>query len=266
MHQADTTIRAAAGVTVVGLAAIAAAISYSHMTELADTHGETGWRAHMFPLSVDGIEIVASLVLLADKRVGRRSSVLPWAALIIGTGASFAANMAVGGSDWIGRAISGWPAFALLLTIKLLFSLYDHPPGRTTRTAATGETTSAAFPDYADRRTPHRAVLDTARPSTDQRAAPQDGEAPDRGDVGGRQRPKPRRQRPAARPHSDVAALLPAALAAREVLTTNGEALTRAALARQMRADGHPVSTARASALLKALTAGPTHPAPAPAG
>ena len=68
MSRADTAIRAAAGVTVVGLAGIAAAISYSHMTELAHAHGETGWRAHMFPLSVDGIEIVASLVLLADKR------------------------------------------------------------------------------------------------------------------------------------------------------------------------------------------------------
>jgi hypothetical protein len=48
-----------------------------------------------------GIEIVASLVLLADKRASRRPGTLPWAALIAGTGASFAANVAVGGSDWM---------------------------------------------------------------------------------------------------------------------------------------------------------------------
>jgi hypothetical protein len=64
-------------VTVAGLAGIAGAISYSHMQELAATHGETGWQAHAFPLSVDGIEMVASLVLVADRRSGRRSGWLP---------------------------------------------------------------------------------------------------------------------------------------------------------------------------------------------
>ncbi len=47
--RADTCIRAAAGVTVAGLAGIAGAISYSHMQELAAAHGETGWQAHALP-------------------------------------------------------------------------------------------------------------------------------------------------------------------------------------------------------------------------
>lgn len=133
MSRVDTAIRAAAGATVVGLAGIAGAISYSHMAELAHAHGETGWRAHMFPLSVDGIEIVASLVLLADKRASLRSGWLPWAALTAGTAASLAANVAVGGSDWIGRVVAGWPAFTLLVAVKLLFGLLEHPTsGRTT--------------------------------------------------------------------------------------------------------------------------------------
>ncbi|MGH3328704.1 MAG: DUF2637 domain-containing protein [Streptomycetales bacterium] len=55
----------------------------------------SGRRAHAFPLSVDGIEIVASLVLLADRRTGHRSGCLPWAALAAGTAASVAANVAV---------------------------------------------------------------------------------------------------------------------------------------------------------------------------
>ena len=59
----DTCIRAAAGLT-----GIPGAISYSHMPTLALAHGETGWQAHALPLSVDGIEIMASLVLLADRR------------------------------------------------------------------------------------------------------------------------------------------------------------------------------------------------------
>lgn len=61
MSRVDGTIRAAAGVTVVGLAGVAGAINYSHMRELAERHGEADWRAHAFPLSADGIEIVARL-------------------------------------------------------------------------------------------------------------------------------------------------------------------------------------------------------------
>lgn len=71
-------------------------------------------------------------MLLADKRAGRRSGRLPWAALVAGTEASFAANIAVGGSDWIGRAVSGWPAFALLIAVTLLFGLLEHPPAHST--------------------------------------------------------------------------------------------------------------------------------------
>jgi hypothetical protein len=81
----DRWISRAAAATVAGLAGIAEAISYSHMRQLAQDHGQAGWHAHAFPLSVDGIEIVASLVLLADRRAGRRSGWLPWAALVIGT-------------------------------------------------------------------------------------------------------------------------------------------------------------------------------------
>jgi hypothetical protein len=51
MSRADTAIRAAAGVTVVTLAGIAAAISYNRMTALAGAHGEHGWRTHAFPFS-----------------------------------------------------------------------------------------------------------------------------------------------------------------------------------------------------------------------
>lgn len=45
---------------------MAGAISYSHMRQLAAAHGDTGWHAHAFPLSVDGVEIVASLDAAPD--------------------------------------------------------------------------------------------------------------------------------------------------------------------------------------------------------
>jgi hypothetical protein len=127
------------------LGVIAGAVSYAHMKILAERHGETGWRAHAFPLSVDGIEIVASLVLLADRRLGRRSGWLVWAALSAGTVASVAANVAVGATDSVGRVVAGWPAFALLVAIKLMSGLVDHPvePSGTVSAARTPDDVTA---------------------------------------------------------------------------------------------------------------------------
>src|SRR5262245_205334 len=102
MSATDKVIITAAGSTVALLAGVAGAVWYSHMAELARLHGEVGWRAHAFPVSVDGIEIVASLVLLAHRRAGTRSGWLPWAALAAGTAASVAANVAVGAADPVG--------------------------------------------------------------------------------------------------------------------------------------------------------------------
>jgi len=44
VSRVDNVIRAAVGVTVVGLAGIAGAISYSHMAELAFMCSSVGWR------------------------------------------------------------------------------------------------------------------------------------------------------------------------------------------------------------------------------
>lgn len=78
---------------------------YSHMRQLAQEHGQAGWHAHAFPLSVDGLEIVASLVLLAGRHSGRRLGWLPWAALVLGTAGSLAANVAAAGPDLLSRII-----------------------------------------------------------------------------------------------------------------------------------------------------------------
>jgi hypothetical protein len=125
-ERADKWISRAAGATVAGLAGIAGAISYSHMRLLAGGHGAAGWHAHAFPLSVDGVEIVASLVLLADRRSGRRSGWLPWTALTIGTVASLAANIATADNGIVSRVIAGCPAVALLIAVKLLSAVLEH--------------------------------------------------------------------------------------------------------------------------------------------
>jgi len=101
------------------------------MRQLAAAHGDAGWHAHAFPLSVDGVEIVASLVLLADRRNGRRSGWLPWAALIVGTTVSLAANITTADAETVSRIIAGWPALALLIAVKLLSGILEHRPAGT---------------------------------------------------------------------------------------------------------------------------------------
>lgn len=227
---ADRMIRAAAASAVVALAAVAAAVSYAHMRVLADRHGETGWQGHAFPLSVDGIEIVASLVLLADRRSGRPPGPLVWAALAAGTVASMAANVAVGPADPIGRVIAGWPAFALLMAIKLLTGLIEHPtqPPPTT----TSRVRPAARPRPATTTTPPV------------RAARTDRNRPDRG--------------PSPQPMSaDIADLIPAARAIQAAVTRDGGRLTRDVLRHRLRTDGIAVSNRRLSLVLHALAADP---------
>jgi hypothetical protein len=255
----DDVIRSVAGVTVVGLAGISGAISYSHMKHLAHLHGETGWRAHMFPLSVDGIEIVASLVLLADKRAGRRSGWLPWTALAAGTAASLAANVAVGGSDWIGRAVSGWPALAMLVAVKLLSGLLDHPVSVPGGTGPFG-----TVPDGPELTNDDEGTVPAPNHSADDVTASVDGKGHARegtADQSTAQVIRPSSEVPPAKGlPADIALLLPAARSARRGLLASGKTLTRETLARQLRAEGTAVSNARVSALLKILVAEPVEP------
>src|SRR5205823_6622829 len=80
-----------------------------------------------FPLSVDGVEIVASLRLLADQRIHVSSGWWPWAALVVGTGFSVFANVATAGPGLLDRVIAGWPAAAFLAAVKLLSGMLNRP-------------------------------------------------------------------------------------------------------------------------------------------
>jgi hypothetical protein len=117
------------------LALIAAVVSYSHMYELALRHGELEWRAALFPLSVDGMIVGASMTLLSDARHGHKGGVLPWALLIIGSGASLAANVAVADPTMWSRIIHAWPSFALIGAYELLMREF-RSAARSVRTAS----------------------------------------------------------------------------------------------------------------------------------
>lgn len=246
----DRWIGWATAATVAGLAAIAGALSYSQMRQLAQDHGQAGWHAHAFPLSVDGIEVVASLVLLAERRTGRRSGWLPWAALVIGTVGSLAANVATAGPGMVSRVIAGWPALALLIAVKLLSGMLGQHPASA---LAAGPAQSASYQDSGD--PPRSTAMPIPSGSGGFAGPPVSVAEPGLpGDSGGRVRVLGADAR--SGPVSGVitvADLLPAARAARDGLYRDGRRLTRDALGARLRDSGCPVGNARLTLLLNAL-------------
>ncbi|TYC14748.1 DUF2637 domain-containing protein [Actinomadura syzygii] len=119
-------IRWASTASVLVLAGIAAVISYKHMYYLVLRYGETSWTAALLPVSVDGMIAVASMSLLVDSRQGRRSGLLPWALLVLGSAASLAANVAVAEPSVVGRLIAAWPSCALIGAYELLMRQIRH--------------------------------------------------------------------------------------------------------------------------------------------
>ena len=101
------------------VAAVAAIVSFAHMREVAARVGEQ-WRAWLLPLSVDGLVVAASMVLLGRRRVGMAGGWLPWCALLGGVGASLAANVAAAEPTATARVVAAWPALAFAVAFELL--------------------------------------------------------------------------------------------------------------------------------------------------
>ena len=55
MSGADRVIRWSTAGAVLGVAVVAAVVSYEHAYDLVRAHGESGWTAHLVPLTVDGL-------------------------------------------------------------------------------------------------------------------------------------------------------------------------------------------------------------------
>jgi hypothetical protein len=260
---ADKATRVIAVLTVSGLAGLAGWISYHHMLLLARRSGHSGIDAHAFPLTVDGLDLIGVLVLLADRRTGRRSGWLPWTVLGVGAAASVVANIAVAPDNVVARAISGWSAIALLAAAKMLAHLFE--PTTTGPTALTATLAPTEAPAVA-----------TAPEPTPSTTTPNDG-----GDVNDDTTDEPPRR---ARRASDIARRLPtgdAALdrwrhiwhatkhldaATAEAAAEHGVSLRTLQFIRAAGEEGHldppsalPAATNDATAALAASPAQPNH-------
>ncbi|GAA1064740.1 DUF2637 domain-containing protein [Streptomyces asiaticus] len=96
-------------------AVIAAALSFSHIHDIAEAAGQTGWKAWAYPISVD------LLLVVAWKRLRARRDGAGWFWFLVAMAASLGANVATSGvmnltspPVWLRLTVAGWPAVAFL--------------------------------------------------------------------------------------------------------------------------------------------------------
>lgn len=111
MTGGDKVIRAGLVVSLGVVTLIAIAVSYGHLWDLAKDNGETGVPAAVLPVTVDGLILATSLVIVNAARHRSRPPVLAWFMLLAGIGATLAGNVAHGlEHGWSGSLVAGWPA------------------------------------------------------------------------------------------------------------------------------------------------------------
>ena len=116
----DRVIRFTRAAVVSAVATFAAVVSYSHIYGLGRDHGQDGTAARLLPLSVDGLILAASLVLLHEARNDRVAPGLARFMLWLGISATIGANIAYGaGYGLLGALISAWPAVAFIGTVEI---------------------------------------------------------------------------------------------------------------------------------------------------
>ncbi|MGP4089233.1 DUF2637 domain-containing protein [Streptomyces sp. KR55] len=115
----DARIRSLCALVVAGVAAYA---SYVHQREFALQGGADSVSASLWPLSVDGILLLATVGLLKPTaHRTRRARGAVWSAFLLGIAVSLAANIAAAPAlAWKPVLVAGWPPVALLLSVELL--------------------------------------------------------------------------------------------------------------------------------------------------
>ncbi|MFG3256668.1 DUF2637 domain-containing protein [Streptomyces sp. NPDC048172] len=104
------------------VAGVGAYASYVHQREFALRGGAESVSASLWPLSVDGLLLLATVGLLRPSEGRRRfGRCVVWAAFLLGVGVPLAANIAAAPSlEWGPVLVAGWLPVALLLAVELL--------------------------------------------------------------------------------------------------------------------------------------------------
>jgi hypothetical protein len=124
VSEADRAIRISTAAAVVGVAGIAAYVSYWHAYEVVRAHGESGVTARFEPATIDGLVYASSMVVLYAARHRLPVPALARWLLALGIVATLAANVAHGwAAGPVGAVVAAWPAASLVGSYELLLWL-----------------------------------------------------------------------------------------------------------------------------------------------
>jgi hypothetical protein len=130
----DAWVRRGCALVVAGVAAYS---SYAHQRHFALAGGADQVSAALWPLSVDGLVILASLGLVqAQAQATLRAQLALWLAFLLGVAVSLAANIAAAPTlSWQPVLVAEWPPLALLLAVgaRRALSQPRHDPHRPDR-------------------------------------------------------------------------------------------------------------------------------------
>lgn len=119
----DKLINRTTSGTVVVVAGFAAAVSYSHIRDLAILNGYDNITGSFLPLSVDGLLLGCSLLLMAVARNSLKASVAKFG-MWLGVVATLCANVAYGlPHGVVGALVSAWPAAAFIVLIEAVLEV-----------------------------------------------------------------------------------------------------------------------------------------------
>ncbi|MEV5495550.1 DUF2637 domain-containing protein [Nonomuraea fuscirosea] len=129
------------------LAMIAAVGSFDHISSLARTYGQHGWRSWAVAVCIDLVCVMAAREIQRDKRTGRRRrGLVSWPSLVLAGGIvlTLAANLAEAPSSAWGWILAATPASAFLIAMSMIERRAgsDKTPSR-----ETGEATGLVWED-----------------------------------------------------------------------------------------------------------------------
>jgi len=246
-------------VIMLAIGSAAGAASFTHVHAVAVAHGQAGWLAWADAVVLELMSVASGLELRRRRRhldgVGFPVGVLVCAVVL-----SLAAQVVQAEPSVIGWVAAALPALGFLVMVKIALG---HSPSTgdalVSQVGGSGDKVAGTVPDGVPpvpdgRSTPAgtgsagpSAPLGGAGPSNPGHAVGRLAGAAELGTGGGE----------GALSGVRVEELLPAARVAKEALEAEGRSVSREALAGRLRASGHPVSNANASAVLKLLDAPP---------
>ncbi|SET77281.1 DUF2637 domain-containing protein [Nonomuraea wenchangensis] len=164
--------------SVLVLALIAGAGSFTHIRDTASEHGQTGWMSWAIAICIDLTCVMAARERQRDKKTGRtRRGPISWPVLVLTGGIvlSLAANLAQATPTVWGWITAATPAGAFLVAVSMLerraMSTSADTPQDVPQTSSAVSAESRDVPARHDSPTPAPALVDYARRVADEHRA-----------------------------------------------------------------------------------------------